>query len=53
MAAFFEHMAADAYPHLTEFALGHVMQPGYAYANEFMFGLDLILDGLEGSRAQA
>jgi len=24
-----------------------VLQPGYDYANEFVFGLDLILDGLE------
>ncbi|HEY9897966.1 MAG TPA: TetR/AcrR family transcriptional regulator [Pantanalinema sp.] len=53
LAAFFDHMPAGAYPHLTEFALGHVLQPGYAYANEFMFGLDLILDGLERSREKA
>jgi AcrR family transcriptional regulator len=38
---------ADAYPHLTEIAVEHVLQPGYSYANEFLFGLDLILDGLE------
>jgi hypothetical protein len=25
----------------------HVLQPGYDYADEFYFGLDLILDGLE------
>ena len=37
----------DAYPHLTEIAVKHVLQPGYDYANEFQFGLDLILDGLE------
>jgi len=37
----------DAYPHLMEIALKHVLQPGYDYANEFVFGLDLILDGLE------
>lgn len=53
LAAFFQHMPEGAYPHLTEFALGHVMQPGYAYANEFLYGLDLILDGLERSREQA
>src|SRR4051794_3982583 len=34
---------SDAYPHLTEFTLEHVLRPGY----EFAFGLDLILDGLE------
>ena len=37
----------DAYPHLMEIAVKHVLQPGYDYANEFLFGLDLILDGLE------
>lgn len=53
LAAFLQHMPTGEYPHLTEFALGHVLQPGYAYANEFMFGLDLILDGLERIRDQA
>jgi AcrR family transcriptional regulator len=38
---------ADAYPHLTEIAVEHVLQPGYSYAGEYLFGLDLILDGLE------
>ena len=38
---------ADAYPHLTEIAVDHVLQPGYSYASEYLFGLDLILDGLE------
>jgi AcrR family transcriptional regulator len=37
----------DAYPHLMEIAVKHVLLPGYDYANEFIFGLDLILDGLE------
>jgi AcrR family transcriptional regulator len=34
------------YPHLTEIATAHVMRPGYAYGDEFTFGLDLVLDGL-------
>ena len=38
---------ADQYPHLTEFAVEHVLQPGYDYGNEYLFGLDLILDGLD------
>jgi AcrR family transcriptional regulator len=42
---------ADAYPHLTELAVQHVLRPGYDYGDEFEFGLDLILDGLE-RRAQ-
>ena len=29
------------------------MQPGYDYADEFAFGLDLILDGLERLRDPA
>lgn len=38
---------ADKYPHLAEFTFGHVMQPGYDFREEYEFGLDLILDGLE------
>ncbi len=40
-------LPADEYPHLTELAVGHVLQPGYHYGNEFEIGLDLILDALE------
>lgn len=40
-------MQPDQYPHLTELAVEHVLQPGYSYGNEFEFGLDVILDGLE------
>ena len=38
---------AGQYPHLTEPAVGHVLQPGYHYGDEFEIGLDLILDALE------
>jgi hypothetical protein len=34
------------YPHLTEIATAHVMRPGYAYGDEFTFGLELVPDGL-------
>jgi AcrR family transcriptional regulator len=44
---------ADEYPHLTELAVEHVLRPGYEYADEFEFGLDLILDGLERARDTA
>jgi len=27
----------------------HVVRPGYDYGNEFVFGLDLVVDGLERS----
>jgi AcrR family transcriptional regulator len=35
------------YPHLVEVVGGHVAKAGYDYAGEFLFGLDVILDGLE------
>ena len=38
---------SEEYPHLAELATEHVLQPGYDYGNEFEFGLDLILDGLD------
>jgi hypothetical protein len=37
----------DQYPHLIELATQHALKPGYSYGNEFDFGLELILDGLE------
>jgi AcrR family transcriptional regulator len=46
-------LPADEYPHLAEFTSEHVLQPGYAYGNEFEFGLDLILDGLERAHAES
>jgi len=39
------------HPHMAELAAELVLQPGYSFANEFSFGLDLILDGLERLRA--
>ena len=41
---------ADRYPHLAELTARHVLQPGYDYGDEFEFGLELILDGLERIR---
>jgi AcrR family transcriptional regulator len=38
---------SEQYPHFAELAAEHVLQPGYDYGEEFEFGLDLILDGLE------
>ena len=40
-------LPAEEYPYLTELTVEHVLQPGYDYGNEFAFGLDLILEGLE------
>jgi AcrR family transcriptional regulator len=39
-------LPAEEYPHLAEFTADHVLQPGYNYADEFDFGLEVILDGL-------
>jgi AcrR family transcriptional regulator len=44
---------ANEYPNLVEFLSEHVLAPGYDYADEFEYGLDLILDGLDAARAQA
>ena len=45
----YQAVLAD-YPHLREVVGGHVAKAGYDYATEFLFGLDLILDGLDSLR---
>ena len=45
--AFLAHFPTESYPHLAELTVEHVLQPGYDYGQEYEFGLDLILDGLE------
>jgi AcrR family transcriptional regulator len=45
----YQAVLAD-YPHLVEVVGGHVAKAGYDYASEFLFGLDLILDGLDRLR---
>ena len=42
-----EPFPVNEYPNLVEFLSEHVMQPGYDYGDEFTYGLELILDGLE------
>lgn len=42
---------AGEYPHLAEMTVDRATKPGYDYGDEFEYGLDLILDGIE--RAQA
>ncbi|MFJ8469547.1 TetR/AcrR family transcriptional regulator [Streptomyces swartbergensis] len=49
--AILRDMPADTYPHLTELATEHVLKPGYDYADEFAFGLTLILDALRPDEA--
>jgi AcrR family transcriptional regulator len=48
-----KNFPVDAYPHLAEMAFEHIMKPGYDYADEFEFGINLILDGLERARLAA
>ena len=43
----------DEYPNLVEMLAEHVMKPGYDYGDEFEYGLDVILDGLERARDTA
>lgn len=48
--AILAQMPRDQFPHLTEMIVDHALKPGYAYAEEFTIGLDLVLDGLERCR---
>jgi AcrR family transcriptional regulator len=48
-----EFQAAFAdYPYLAEMVGGHVSEVGYDFNEAFVFGLDLILDGLERLRVE-
>jgi AcrR family transcriptional regulator len=38
------------YPYLAEMAVDRAMKPGYDYGDEFEYGLDLILDGIQRIR---
>jgi hypothetical protein len=44
-------LPVDEYPYFAEMVVEHTLKPGYAYADEFEFGLDLVLDGLERALA--
>jgi AcrR family transcriptional regulator len=52
-ATFLEQFPHQQFPHLAELTLEHVLQPGYAYGDEFGFGLELVLDGLARALEQA
>ncbi len=45
-----EPFPVDEYPNLVAFITDHAMKPGYDFADEFEYGLDLVLDGLERAR---
>ncbi len=45
-----EQLPVGEFPHFAELVVEHALRPGYAYANEFEIGLELILDGLSRLR---
>ncbi len=45
-----ERFSAGEYPHLVEMTTTYYLQPGYSFGDEFEWGLELILDGLERRR---
>ncbi len=51
--AMLQPFPANDYPNMVEILLEHVMKPGYDYGDEFEYGLDLILDGLEKARQES
>ena len=46
-APMMEAFESGDYPHLLELVTEHALKPGYDFADEFEFGLELVLDGLE------
>ena len=42
-----ERFSTGEYPHLIEMATDYYLKPGYSFGDEFEWGLELILDGLE------
>ena len=47
-----EQLPRDELPNLAELLDVYARQPGYAYADEFEYGLDLVLDGLARLRSK-
>jgi hypothetical protein len=50
--AFLLQLPTTQFPSLARLTVEHVLQPGYDYADEYEFGLDIILDGLAMKLAQ-
>jgi AcrR family transcriptional regulator len=48
--AMLQPFPVNEYPNLVEILTEHVMKPAYDYGEEFEYGLDVILAGLEGIR---
>lgn len=51
VAGAIKEQMGTTFPHMTEMVVFHVLRHDYSYADEFGFGLDLILDGLERALA--
>jgi AcrR family transcriptional regulator len=51
--AMLDAFPANEYPNLSDYIAQHAMKAGYDYGDEFEYGLDLILDGLERAAATA
>jgi AcrR family transcriptional regulator len=49
-APMMERFSSGEYPHLLEMVTGYYLQDGYSFGDEFEWGLDLILDGLDRRR---
>jgi len=42
---------AESFPNLADMAASLILKPGYAYGNEFDFGLNLVLDGIAAAHS--
>ena len=49
---FLQQLPTNEFPHLSEMVIEHAMRPGYDYADEFGWGLDAVLNALEGRFAR-
>jgi AcrR family transcriptional regulator len=47
-----EPFPMDEYPNLVAFITEHAMKPGYDFGDEFEYGLDVLLDGLDRPRIE-
>jgi AcrR family transcriptional regulator len=48
-----EPFPSGEYPNLVAFITEHAMKPGYDFGDEFEYGLDVVLDGLETLKGAA
>lgn len=50
--ALLDPLPPESLPHLRELVAEHILQPGYAFSEEFEFGLELVLDALDRARTE-